>query len=230
MSETKRKLNSSAKLANEIWEYAHKNGMTIGDKLPTENDMAEIFGVSRTSIREAISYLAASNYVETRHGRGTFLIHDSNNVGPTNLDDLLDACSFADLMELRILLETWGAGLAAKRATKEQIDEIEDSIKKIELCDNEDDYFASDLCFHESVAKASDNQFIITVCKHLFKELERQSYKVKILTWLTRDSTISHMWKTLEAIKANDSTSACKYMGKHLKEIDKLSAKHNIHL
>ena len=229
MPNKKRKTNNSVKLSSDIMSHVIAQRLRHGDKLPTEQEMAEMFGVSRASIREAICYLAATGHVETRHGKGTFMLHDSNNIELTNINEILDACSFADLMELRVILETWGARLAAQRATPEQISSIESAIEITEAS-TEEEYFEQDLGFHLNVAIASNNQLIVTIVKLLFKELERQSHKVRVLTWLTRESTTALMKKTLAAIKEQNSKDAGKYMERHLKEMDRLVARNNLKL
>jgi len=231
MPEAKHRQSSFVKISNEIMHYAMEKDLKTGDRLPTEQNLAELFGVSRTSIREAITFLAAKDHVETKHGKGTFLLHNAKDMSLSNINEILDACSFADLMELRLMLETWGARLAAQRATREQIKAIEQAIGETEACeDDETAYFYSDLAFHASVARASNNQFIVTVIGILFKELERQSYRVKVLTWLTRESTISEMKKTVAAIKKKDSSAAGKSMERHIMEINELTAKNHLKL
>ena len=93
-----------------------------GDKLPTESAIMGDMQVSRTVVREAISRLQASGQVETRHGIGTFVIEtpatDNFRIAEQDMATVDDVIA---VLELRISLETEAAGLAAERASPEQL-------------------------------------------------------------------------------------------------------------
>jgi len=94
-----------ASTADQIKEYILTEGLHPGDHLPTESELCERLGVSRSSVREAIQTLSTLDIVEVRHGRGTF-------VGQMSLDALVEALVFRgvlspgdDLQALREVLE-----------------------------------------------------------------------------------------------------------------------------
>ena len=93
-----------------------------GDKLPTESEIMQAFGVSRTVVREALSKLQAAGLVETHHGIGTFVLQPRAG-GMFRLEpgDVATSVDVLAVLELRISLETESAGLAASRRTEEQL-------------------------------------------------------------------------------------------------------------
>lgn len=146
----------------------------VGEKLPTESELMEAFGVSRTVIREAISRLQAAGLVETRHGIGTFLLEPQNEqqlrIRTESILTMLDVLS---ILELRISLETEAAGLAASRRTEAQVqqlrailDEFAASIHK-----KTGNAVASDVAFHLLVATATGNRYFHDILKQLGKTI-----------------------------------------------------------
>ncbi len=136
-----------------------------GSKLPSEPQLSQALGVSRNTVRTAMSKLIALGIVENQQGYGNRV--RSMNIGMyansilpcmlANGQDLVAAT------EYRIGIESMAARLAAERATKEQIDHL------YELCENaaryvnsDDDCFAKyDMVFHKAVAEASGNPLFI---------------------------------------------------------------------
>lgn len=142
----------------------------VGEKLPTESELMESFGVSRTVIREAISRLQAGGLVETRHGIGTFLLEPKNEqqlrIHTQNILTMLDVMA---ILELRISLETEAAGLAAVRRTDAQVlqmrgilDEFAAHIRK-----KTGNAVVSDVAFHLLVATATGNRYFHDILKQL---------------------------------------------------------------
>lgn len=95
-----------------------KRGMKPGDRLPTENELAKLFSVSRSTLREAMKFLRAENVVVIRQGSGTFVSagtgigEDPLGLHFTNQENLIH-----NLFETRMLIEPQIASLAVQRAT-----------------------------------------------------------------------------------------------------------------
>lgn len=98
-----------------------------GDKLPPERELSESLGVSRTSVREAISALTAMGLVEVRVGEGTFLASDIAPLykGDISSKFLVKRSSLLEVVEARKIIETQLACLAAGRATREDLNKME---------------------------------------------------------------------------------------------------------
>jgi DNA-binding FadR family transcriptional regulator len=130
-----------------------------GSQLPSEQAMAEGFGVSRTVIREAVSRLKSEGLINTRQGRGAFVRTDSLDV-PFRIDldskDLLG--SLLSIIELRWGLDAEMAFLAAQRRKRAQMAAIRRALADIDRASKAGrDAVAEDLAFHVSIAKATGN-------------------------------------------------------------------------
>jgi len=140
-----------------------------GDKLPTESAVMAELGVSRTVVREAISRLQASGQVETRHGIGTFALE-----APTTHNfriaeqDMATVDDVIAVLELRISLETEAAGLAAQRATPEQLTSMAAALHGFSLAiHNQSDAVPSDFQFHMEIAQATGNRHFADLMTYL---------------------------------------------------------------
>jgi len=140
-----------------------------GDKLPTESAVMDELGVSRTVVREAISRLQASGLVETRHGIGTFALE-----APTTHNfriaeqDMATIDDVIAVLELRISLETEAAGLAAQRATHEQLSAMAAALRGFaSAIDSTSDAVPSDFQFHMEIAQATGNRHFADLMTYL---------------------------------------------------------------
>jgi DNA-binding FadR family transcriptional regulator len=134
--------------------------MNAGDKLPTESEIMQRFGVSRTVVRESLSRLQASGLVETRHGIGTFVLQppeQSNfHIGSEDFATVADVVS---VLELRISLETEAAGLAAMRRSEGHLSAMRDALDAFrESIRLDSDAVPPDFQFHMEVARATANR------------------------------------------------------------------------
>ena len=134
-----------------------------GEKLPNENDLSAELGVSRTTLREAISSLVAQGILQIQRGRGTFVTASTS----TDLSPLEHiAMSNRDLLEIRMMAEPPAAYYAAKRASKEEKQHIRELSEKIEEAitvkkANIQERLKLEQDFHNAIASASHNQFMI---------------------------------------------------------------------
>lgn len=166
-------------VAERLKEYVLRKKLKSGDKLPTETSLAKEMNVARSTMREAIKRLESQNILTVRHGAGTFV---ANNTGLT--EDPLGFAFFEDkvklvedLQEIRAMIEPAIAELAARRATPEDMDEIERlyGIMEDHIL-NGHDYLEEDVAFHNAIAKASGNNVvpkltpIITTAVNVFTE------------------------------------------------------------
>jgi GntR family transcriptional repressor for pyruvate dehydrogenase complex len=140
-----------------------------GSQLPSEQAMAEGFGVSRTVIREAVSRLKAEGLIDTRQGRGAFVRTDRLDV-PFRIDlnskDLLG--SLLHIIELRRGLDAEIAFLSATRRKREQMAAIRRALTDIEKASKAGrDAAAEDLAFHLSIARATGNPIFLELLRFL---------------------------------------------------------------
>ena len=134
-----------------------------GDKLPSERDMAESLSVSRASVREALTTLEAIGILEIKPGEGTFVrqTSDALTFAPLTLVLTVERNSGAQLMEVRRVLETEMAALAAERATSEDLHKINDWLNLMKGAENTHDAVENDLRFHFAIAEATQNTILV---------------------------------------------------------------------
>ncbi|HEY4621344.1 MAG TPA: GntR family transcriptional regulator, partial [Gaiellaceae bacterium] len=133
--------NSSDQIAKEIRHYIVRQGLRPDDRLGTESELANEFGVSRPTLREALRLLASSHLIRASRGPGggVFVASTPNEGIGRNLSDSIatmletDSVSMPELVEARIHLEVPLAGLAAENATAETVAELEAAIAEAAL-------------------------------------------------------------------------------------------------
>lgn len=134
--------------------------LTPGSKLPNENELAERFGVSRATLREAIRALVAQGVVEVRRGKGTYVAApavsgcDFSAIGHARL-------RVRDLFEVRLMFEPQICCLACRRAAEDELEEILRRAKAVEeAISTGGDWTALDESFHAAIVSASHNEFL----------------------------------------------------------------------
>ena len=141
-----------------------------GDKLPTESEIMQAHGVSRTVVREALSKLQANGRVETHHGIGTFVLEVPQGGVGIRLEpaDLANADEVLAVLELRISLETESAGLAAQRRSEAQLAAMRAALDAFEAGVGEaGETVSHDFRFHLQIAQATGNRHFADIMSHL---------------------------------------------------------------
>jgi GntR family transcriptional regulator, transcriptional repressor for pyruvate dehydrogenase complex len=149
------------RLADQVYgkllEDIASGGTSVGDRLPTENQLAENFGVSRPVVREALTRLASDGFIASRQGAGTFV----RNRPPSRLLQFASASGLSDFLssfEVRIALEGESARLAAARRSDDDIARITATIRELEAGIAAGTATTdSDFDFHRAIARASGN-------------------------------------------------------------------------
>lgn len=188
-----------------------------GAKIPSENALAEAFGVSRVSIREALQMLASLGLLETRHGGGTYVRDYAGEVLFSPLLPMLalDTLDILHVLEFRKIVESGIASLVVKRAGKAEIAELEAAFRDMEEHRNDARAFAqADLSFHLALAKATGNPVIVKVNAVITDILKVSMYGI-VGSLGTKDGLYYHR-KILEAIKAQDGPLAESLMADHV--------------
>ena len=158
ISQTRRRLSDT--VAQALQEDIL--GLSAGDRLSTEAELVERFGVSRTVIREATRLLVQRGLVTVSPGRGTTVAPVNGSVIAEQYGLLLrlGGGSFEQLMELRLALEVEMAALAAARRTPEQLAGLNEINQRLQAADpSGSEFLTADLAFHEGIADASGNPF-----------------------------------------------------------------------
>jgi GntR family transcriptional repressor for pyruvate dehydrogenase complex len=173
------------RIAELIAEYIAEQHLSPGDRLPTEQEFAEQFGVSRTIVRDAIKMLTPSGLVRPRRGSGIFVGEEeqqSPHISPFHLASPAAPERINELFEFRSFQEMQTARLAARHITVAELRTIEHFLSiNTEAAKSEDreTFLRSDDEFHRSIAIASHNVFFVEAVTSI---LQLQRWAINILT------------------------------------------------
>ena len=211
----------SAQIAEQIRSSILAGEFNPGEKLPPERELADMFGVSRPSVREAINILSAAGMVESYQGGGTIVksLVESTS-GP--LSELIKAEQerALDVIEVRKCMEAWTAYYAAQRALPDDLRKLESIIE--EMANNLDGMKPSqdlDANFHIVIARATHNVVWLHMMQSIFdamKEFQRGVWRAVYLTEDDHRTLFEHHRKVLEAIRDKDPEKARDAMLAHL--------------
>ena len=189
-----------------------------GQKLPSEQALAEKFGVSRNVIREALKILKERGLIDPRNGTGSYITKpEANNLSDTlcRMISMSDV-DYHDIYEIRIILETASAKRAALRATEDDLERMEQLLEKLKdrslSVEERREY---DFEFHIAIAEAAGNPLLVVLIqtmKNIFLEMIEKGIFISggIEDAITRHNNI------LEALKAKDPVMADHMMYDHL--------------
>lgn len=211
-------------VADRIQRMIASGHLRPGDRLPPERELAEQFGVSRTSVRDAIRVLELLGQVEARQGEGTIVREGAlvNMVAPLATAVSMQRAFVGDLMEVRLLLEPAMAAHAAERATSDELAELDALLARQELKVREGVAAVDeDAAFHYLIARASRNQVVLRVVDVLMDLLRESRQRSLQLPGRARSSLAGHR-RILAALRAGRADVAAAAMRAHLTEIQAL--------
>jgi DNA-binding FadR family transcriptional regulator len=215
--------NLTEKVIHSIKAMIDAGELKAGDKLPTEPNMIQQFGVSRTVIREAIASLKADGLAEPRHGVGVFIRTPKKPKHELSLllqhtDKISDAI---EALELRTAVEIESAALAATRCSPAQEAEIYDHFYAFErkLLQGENTE-KEDFDFHVAIAKATNNQHFVEFLTLIGRKTIPRA-RLREEAGLPRDPGVEKRLNAehkeiLDAIMERDPERAQKAMRAHL--------------
>lgn len=194
-----------------------------GQRLPTERELVEAIGVSRTSVRAGLQELAAKGVLVIRHGAGTFVAD-----GPPVLDSeplkflaALHGFSRAEMFEARLTLEAGVAALAADRASADELANISDEIAGMfASLEDAQAFLLYDIRFHRAVAAACGNRILgslVEMVSTIFYELRR----VTAAQASDRRPAAEMHRLIYQAIRDHDRVGAASLMTDHLRQAER---------
>lgn len=197
-----------SQVLQEIKQYILDKGMTEGDRLPTERAFTEMYGVSRSVVREALSYLEHTGVIETVQGRGTV-------IKAPDISSLVEGFLFSfqvangsknDLLSLRIIFEC---------AAIEEIVKLDKDISDLKAIVNEDviNHYENDKAFHQTLLSATGNvlfEQLSSVIQSYFYHIEEEGKEINYI------QTNEMHKKIIEAIANKDVQLAKELMATHL--------------
>jgi len=210
-------------VADAIRQQIVNGALKTGDKLPTENELAKEYGVSRNVVREAVRSLARDGLLDVRQGSGTYVKDGTSQAFAEFFRLAVSVGSasqlFADIADIREIVEPGIAALAAHRARDEDIVRLRAEIEKMDASlDNVEAFIMGDHSFHMAVAKATNNPFAERLLEPIVGVLFAQRSKA----FYVRNSPVKAQEfhrELMAAIEEHDAPTAAKVMQAHLRRV-----------
>jgi GntR family transcriptional repressor for pyruvate dehydrogenase complex len=217
---------ASAVVTDAILGQIIQGDWAVGTRLPSVEKLAASFHVGRSTIREALTTLKAKGWVDVRHGGGTFVL--KNKEEPTveiwQAPEIHNIKQLKAWLELRYILETESAGLAARRRTDEQCDRLERISRDMMALQEEDLLDEADIRFHAAIAEASGNALLAGTLESLFSSMGpvmRESRRLWLFAEQSEAMKLSEEHMLLvEAIVKGSASLAKKRMASHLRKVE----------
>ena len=162
--------SASDGVVRQILANIESGELKPGDRLPTQEQLGELFGVGRSSIREATNALAVMGYLEIIQGSGTFIRSRTPVTGALDITAQIFGRSpcLMNLLEMRELLECHAIERAAQRASEDRLEELKRAMDKLESCRVDiTSFLVSDLAFHQAIAYAAEMPELAEVIRHI---------------------------------------------------------------
>lgn len=197
--------------------------LDAGDRLPPERELCSTFGVSRTTLREALRALEERRLIERRPGRGTVVL------APSEPSLHLDLASLGDpggdqprqVAELRRMVEPQVAELAARRATDLDLAALDEILRESHAGLTAEESLRLDVAFHRRLAVATGNPLLVSVCE----AMNNLVHDVRLRSHWAREgrrNSIEGHQRLYAALAAHDPAAARAAMDSHLAEVGDL--------
>jgi len=212
-------------IVQQMQDMILSGSLSPGDKFPPERLMAEQLGVSRTVVREAFKTLEHRGLVKVLTGDGTYVCQIGSETISESLRLILQQrrASFENLNEIRRMLEIEIVGLAATRATAEDLQNMEQTNKRMEdslsIEDSEIDrlesYIKADMAFHDALVVACQNPLLSVLLAPFTDQLLEFRRLAATSPDAKREGLLYHK-KILEKVRARDISGSQTLMREHL--------------
>jgi len=206
-------------------DMIHSGELSPGDRLPPERDLAKLLGVSRPTLRAGIRSLATVGILQSRQGAGTFVAQRDESPtldsSPLRMLSALHGFTSDEMFEARLALEMSIAGMAAERATSEQMTLMAEEITGMYASLNvPEQYLVHDMKFHQTIAAASNNRILTSLMNMVATILfDSRSKTVKRARDLKESAEQHH--NIYRAMRERDAEAARRAMHDHLIETQK---------
>ncbi|MFK0113337.1 FadR/GntR family transcriptional regulator [Streptomyces sp. NPDC091217] len=192
--------------------------LPVGSRLPSERDLAQHFGVSQPTVREAVRALAAMGLIEVRHGSGAYVRGDATFLVATALQVLMqmESVTILDALQVRGVLGLQSAELAATAATEEDLVALEEAWDRLEVVDTITDYdqlIHAIAGFQEALSRAGHNALVSAIELVLVRLLLQMQFKAMRPRGLKFWRKRAHSYQPdrrelLDAVRAKDPERA----------------------
>jgi GntR family transcriptional repressor for pyruvate dehydrogenase complex len=214
----------AASAFEKLISYVVNGTWNAGDRIPSERELCQQLGIARTSLREALKAMELVGMLDSRVGDGTFVCDRSEFLSRPLLWAFTgtDRAELRDIMEAREFLERDLAGLAAERASEEEIGKIAAALQQMrDSIDGGQPIIESDMAFHLAVAQAAHNE-VLRNAVQLLRNLLKRWLVLKLMIPQVPASVLQQHEAIYRAIKQRNAAKARSAMWDHLEETAQL--------
>jgi GntR family transcriptional repressor for pyruvate dehydrogenase complex len=214
----------SAIAAEQIVDAIMRGHYSVGNKLPSEFELAEQMGISRPSIREALSALQAMAIIEARPGSGNYVVRLPSSAEENDAVHLIESeAGCLEVMEAREALEPPVAALVATKGSSEVLSELKDILGAMSERAARNDfeaYLDADKAFHYALAEAVGNPLVTAALSPLLNSMDQRVYREFTRQYYLKNvddlKTVSALHSdVLDAIERGDGETAFAKMVEH---------------
>jgi GntR family transcriptional repressor for pyruvate dehydrogenase complex len=195
----------------KIKEMIKSGTFAPGEKLPNEADLARLLGLSRNSLREAVSALSQMGVLETRQGDGTYVTNLTPSVllaGMSHVSELASGVNILELHKIRRMLEPSATADAATRLTDEDFVRLEECMAGMEAARTTEQFIESDIEFHQVIVDACGNETLASLLKTLHGGTQRAHMWRAVQVQGATERTVRMHHEILDALRARDAERA----------------------
>lgn len=205
----------SDKVVDVIMERIRSGDLKPGDKLPSEPELADILGVSRGILREALTVLQARNYVIRKPKEGTLINPDINKILEESSGISLKEATYLDLLEMRECIEQREVEKIIDSATDQEIMELRQLVQAKE---NENNPGTVDYYFHYRLAELSRNAIFTNFIDKYYDVFDELVTRTMVKSERKEEIYHEHM-QIVDAIEARDKKKAKTAIINHLTRV-----------
>lgn len=222
-----RKAKGSELAAQQIKEQILAGVYPPGSKLPAVTELSKVFQVGASTVREALSALKATGWLDIRHGSGTYVCNPlPSDAAEAPVDPFYITDSLRHIVEVRKYIESGCAALAARRRTKEDLQELKQILKRMEeALEDEERSEEADIAFHMRIAAASANPLLLHMMESLRDRLHEHMKDSRRLWFFAERSSaellLSEHRAIFESIQNADETQASQQMLRHIEKVER---------
>lgn len=209
--------NSVADIVESIVRGAAESGLQPGQKLPPERRLADLLGVGRSQLREALKCLDVLGFISIRQGDGTYLSSSPANLLPRVISWglLLDTAEARQLVEARGYLENVLVRMAAERSTDAERHAIGFQLSRMRYATSSAEFADADSQFHIAIAHAAHNAVLSSTLEST--KLLLQAWIARVISYAENQATVIEQHEhILAAINAGDPEAAAAAMDQHI--------------
>jgi GntR family transcriptional regulator, transcriptional repressor for pyruvate dehydrogenase complex len=212
-------------IEDNIRELIKQGEWPVGSRLPSVEQLATRLGVGRSTVREALMSLKTRGWVDVRHGGGTFVLR-SADAPTTEVPEVESAEQLREWLELRFILETESASLAAKKRSDVDVLRLRRTLQEMQSHTQEADREQADARFHIDIAMAAGNGLLARTLESLLHSLGPAMRESRRLWLFAERSEAARLLEEhqaiLEAIEKQEADKARERMAAHLRKVEQV--------